>query len=168
MRASRFKRALEALPIGAAARLDGPFGSFTWQNDRQRPLVLVAGGIGITPFMSILRHWVREASRQPISLIYSNRRPEDAAFLEELQALSRETSEFRLLATMTQMHGSAQRWLGNTARIDELLLEEAATRLQAPMYYLAGPPAMVTAVRQLLILAGIGDEHIRSEEFFGY
>jgi ferredoxin-NADP reductase len=168
MRPTRFKRALEALPIGGAARLEGPFGSFTWQNDREHPLVLVAGGIGITPFMSILRQWLREPSRQAISLIYSNRRLEDAAFLEELEALARQTSEFRLLATMTQMHGSARRWQGNTGRINQHLLEEAASRLQAPMHYLAGPPAMVAAVRQMLILAGVGEEHIRSEEFIGY
>jgi len=168
MRESGFKRALAALPIGSTAKLDGPFGSFASHDDRERPLVLVAGGIGITPFISILRQAAHEASRRPISLIYSNRRPEDAAFLDELEELSRRSGEFRLLATMTQMNRSARPWQGETARINETLLNKAAGHLQAPMHYLAGPPEMVKSVRQTLTLAGIAKEHVRSEEFFGY
>ena len=168
MRESGFKRALASLPIGSIAKLDGPFGSFAWHDDRERPLVLVAGGIGITPFMSILRQAPHEASRQPISLIYSNRRPEDAAFLDELEELARRSREFRLLATMTQMNRSARAWQGETARINEKLLSKAAAHLQAPMHYLAGPPEMVKSLRQTLTLAGIAKEHVRSEEFFGY
>lgn len=168
MRPSRFKRALDALPIGATVRIAGPFGAFAWHSDHGRPLVLVAGGIGITPFMSVLRHWRREAARQPISLVYSNRRPEDAAFLDELMELARGHSDFSLLATMTQMESSVRRWSGDTTRINETLLKKAAGGLQAPMHYLAGPPGMVEAVRRMLTLAAVGDEHIRSEEFFGY
>jgi len=168
MRESGFKRALAALPIGSTAKLDGPFGSFAWHDDRERALVLVAGGIGITPFMSILRQAAHEASRRPISLIYSNRRPEDAAFLDELEELARRSGEFRLLATITQMNGSARPWQGETARINETLLNKAAGHLQAPMHYLAGPSEMVKSVRQTLSLAGIAKGHVRSEEFFGY
>ena len=168
MRESGFKRALAALPIGSTAKLDGPFGSLASHDDRERALVLVAGGIGITPFMSILRQAAHEASRRPISLIYSNRRPEDAAFLDELEDLARRSGEFRLLATMTQMNGSARPWQGETARISETLLNKAARHLQAPMHYVAGPSEMVKSIRQTLTLAGIAKEHVRSEEFFGY
>ena len=69
---------------------------------------------------------------------------------------------------MTQMHQSVRPWSGETARIDAGLLRKAADELQAPMYYLAGPPAMAAAARQALTLAGVGAERIRSEEFFGY
>jgi ferredoxin-NADP reductase len=168
MRESGFKRALAALPVGSTAKLNGPFGSFASHDDRERPLVLVAGGIVITPFMSILRQAAHEASRRPISLIYSNRRPEDAAFLDELEELARRSGEFRLLATMTQMNRSARPWQGETARINETLLNKAAGHLQAPMHYLAGPSEMVKSMRQTLTLAGIAKEHVRSEEFFGY
>ena len=168
MRDSTFKRALSALPIGSTVRFEGPFGSFAWHEDRDRPLLLVAGGIGITPFMSILRQTAHEALRRPISLIYSNRRPEDAAFLDELEELARRSAEFHLLATMTQMNGSARPWQGETARINETQLKKAAAHLHAPMHYLAGPSQMVEAVGQTLTLAGVAAEHIRSEEFFGY
>jgi ferredoxin-NADP reductase len=168
MRDSSFKRALAALPIGSTAKLAGPFGSFAWHKDHQRPLILVAGGIGITPFMSILRQTAHEASRRPISLIYSNRRPEDAAFLEELEELARRDAAFLLLATMTQVNGSERPWRGETTRVSEILLKTAAANLQAPMHYLAGPSQMVAAVRQTLTLAGVAAADIRSEEFFGY
>jgi ferredoxin-NADP reductase len=69
---------------------------------------------------------------------------------------------------MTQMNRSARPWQGETARINETLLNKAAGHLQAPMHYLAGPSEMLKSVRQTLTLAGIGKEHVRSEEFFGY
>ena len=86
MRDSAFKRALKALPIGSHAAIEGPFGSLTLHNDRARPAVFIAGGIGITPFMSMLRQATQDRLPQRLLLLYSNRRPEDAAFLAELQA----------------------------------------------------------------------------------
>jgi ferredoxin-NADP reductase len=168
MRESEFKRALAALPIGTSARLEGPFGSFAWHKDRERPLVLIAGGIGITPFMSIVRQTAHEAWRRPISLIYSNRRPEDAAFLDELEELARRSAEFHVIATMTQANTSTRPWRGETARISATLLKKAAGHLQAPMHYLAGPAEMVKSARETLTLAGVGKEHIRTEQFLGY
>ncbi|MGH8742067.1 MAG: ferredoxin--NADP reductase, partial [Burkholderiales bacterium] len=101
MRDTAFKRALKALPEGAGVKLTGPIGRFTL--DAARPAVFLAGGIGITPFMSMLRQAASERSSQPLRLLYSNRRPEDAAFLGELQELERRNGNFRLLATMTDM-----------------------------------------------------------------
>src|SRR5688572_26621789 len=86
MRDTAFKRALNALPDGASMKLIGPLGQFTLA-DAARPAVFIAGGIGITPFLSMLREAARGRSPQPLLLLYSNRRPEDAAFLGELQDL---------------------------------------------------------------------------------
>jgi|SRR5690606_19026427 ferredoxin-NADP reductase len=168
MRASAYKRALAALPPGAAVQLQGPFGSMTLHNDRERPAVFVAGGIGITPFMSMLRHAAHEASGRHLLLLYSNRRPEDAAFLSELQRLERSLAGFRLIATMTQMARSAVTWLGETARLDEHLVRKAAAGLTRPVYYVVGPPGMVAGVRQALNRVGVDDDDVRSEEFYGY
>ena len=106
MRDSAFKRALKALPAGSPAKLEGPLGSLTLHNDRARPAVFIAGGIGITPFMSILRQAAKDQLQQRLVLLYSNRRPEDSAFLIELQQLERENKHFRFVATMTQMRES--------------------------------------------------------------
>jgi ferredoxin-NADP reductase len=168
MRGSAFKRAFKSLPIGALAKLEGPFGSLTLHNDRTRPAVFIAGGIGITPFMSILRQAAKDQLPQRLILLYSNRRPEDTAFLAELQQLEQQNKNFRLVATMTEMDKSSRSWEGPTGLIDQDLVKRISSGLLAPIYYLAGPPAMVEAMRPTLNHAGINDDDIRSEEFYGY
>ena len=168
MRDSAYKNALRSLAPGSRVRLDGPFGSLTLHNKRARAAVFVAGGIGITPFMSILRHAAREKLPQPIALLYSNRRPEDAAFLEELQALQEANPDFRLVATMTEMEKSARRWDGERRLIDAAFVREAVRDLPDPIFYVAGPPAMVEAIRKTLEEAGVDGDDIRSEDFAGY
>jgi ferredoxin-NADP reductase len=165
MRDSAFKRALGALPPGAPVEIDGPFGSLTLHNNRARPAVFIAGGIGITPFISILRHAARERLPQDFVLVYSNRRPEAAAFLSELQTLVQQMERFELLATMTQADLS---WSGVRGAIDAEALKRAAGSLSSPIYYVAGAPTMVEAMRRLLNGSGVDDDDIRSEDFFGY
>lgn len=168
MRDSAFKRALAVLPLGASLGIDGPFGSLTLHKKAERAGVLIAGGIGITPFMSMLRHAVEQRSAQTLVLLYSNRRPEDAAFLTELQALARRHPPLRLLATMTDMAHSTQAWDGATGHIDGAFVRRAVAGLPAPVFYVAGPPAMVEAMREALQDAGVDEDDVRSEEFFGY
>lgn len=168
MRDSTFKRTLKTLEIESPIQLDGPFGSLTLHNNRARPAVLIAGGIGITPFMSILRQASQDQLPQNLLLLYSNHRPEDAPFLAELQELEIRNKRFRLIATMTQMSRSSQPWHGRSGAIDETLLREIGSELAMPIYYLAGPPSMVEAMHKNLNLAGVDDDDIRGEEFFGY
>lgn len=166
MRDSAFKRALKALPDGASVRIDGPFGNFTLVDER--PAAFIAGGIGITPFMSMLRQAAQDRSHQRLYLAYSNRRPEDAAYLKELQGLERQNEHFRLLATMTDMGKSARAWSGERGFVDAAMLKRLVGDLAAPIYYVVGPPGMVEAMQATLAAAGIAGERIRSEEFYGY
>lgn len=168
MRDTTFKRALGALPIGAGIAIDGPSGSLTLHNDRARPALFIAGGIGITPFMSIVRQSAHDGLQQHLVLLYSNRRPEDAAYLAELQELERHNPNIRVTATMTLMGDSSQDWSGPRGQIDEAFLQRAAADLARPIYYIAGPPGMVEAMRQTLNDTGVNDDDIRSEEFYGY
>ena len=167
MRDTAFKRALKALPDGASLKLTGPIGQFTLA-DTARPAVFIAGGIGITPFMSMLRQAARDHAPHSLLLLYSNRRPEDAAFLGELQELERQNGNFRLVATMTEMSKSARKWGGQTGFVDADLIKRAAGGLMAPIYYVVGPPAMVAAMQEMLRGTGVADDDIRSEEFYGY
>lgn len=168
MRDSAFKRTLKSLAIGAPIKLEGPFGSLTLHKNRARPAVLIAGGIGITPFMSILRQAAQDRLPQRFVMLYSNRRPEDAAFLTELQELGQRIESFRLVATMTEMSQSTSAWAGETGVIGAALLQRIAGELSEPIYYLAGPPAMVETMRKTLNQAGVDDDDLRSEEFYGY
>jgi ferredoxin-NADP reductase len=168
MRDSAFKRALKALPRGSAVRIEGPSGSLVLHEDRARAAVFIAGGIGITPFMSILRQAARDRLPQRLLLLYSNRRPEDAAFLAELQELERRNKSFRLVATMTEMAKSALPWDGETGLVDAGLIRRYAHDLPKPIYYIVGPPGMVEAMQEVLHGAGVGGDDIRTEEFYGY
>jgi ferredoxin-NADP reductase len=168
MRDSAYKRTLKSLPVGAIVDIEGPFGSLTLHKDRARDAVFIAGGIGITPFMSLLRQAAKDGFPQRICLLYSNRRPEDAAFLDELQQLGRANDRFRLVATMTEIAKSALAWNGESRLVDADLLKTAARGLAAPIYYLAGPPAMVEGMRKMMNASGIDDDDIRSEDFYGY
>jgi ferredoxin-NADP reductase len=168
MRNSAFKRALGAVPVGASVAVEGPFGSLSLHTERARPAVLIAGGIGITPFVSMLRQAAHDQRALRLVLLYSNRRPEDAAFLAELQALERQHRDMRLIATMTAMSRSSEPWTGQRGPIDEALLRRTIAELIRPTCYVVGPPAMAQALRLALNEAGVAEDDIRSEEFYGY
>lgn len=156
--ASVFKRTLKALPIGTRVRISGPLGDMTLHEDAARSAVFIAGGIGITPFRSMLLQAEHERLEHRLFLAYSNRRREQAAFLGELEALAARNPRFRLLAAMTDVDGVIT---------DETLKRFAGDAAQA-VYYVAGPPAMVEAMKAILARAGVAADDVRSEEFYGY
>ena len=168
MRDTAFKRSLKKVPLATKVKIGSAAGSFTLHKNRAKPAVFLAGGIGITPFLSILRQSDHDRLPHPLYLFYSNRRPEDAAFLETLQSLETTNPNFRLICTMTEMAKSTKEWKGETALIDKEMLSRHLAILQGPIYYIAGPPAMVAAMRQTLVSAGVDEDDIRSEEFAGY
>lgn len=168
MRDSPYKRQLSALHDGSPIGIEGPSGALTLQNKIDRAAIMIAGGIGITPVISILRQEASKSVPRPLVLLYSNHQPEDAAFLAELQGLERSNPHFRLVATMTRLGDSSVAWAGPTDPIDAKLISQVAESLPAPIYYLAGPPAMVAAMRQTLNTASIDDDDVRSEEFYGF
>ncbi|MCC7152944.1 MAG: FAD-dependent oxidoreductase [Bryobacterales bacterium] len=168
MRDTAFKRVLKSLPLGTAVKLEGPSGSFVLHRKAEKPAVFLAGGIGITPFSSIIRQATHDNAPHQLYLFYSNRRPEDTAFLDVLNETAKNNPRFHFIPTMTKMENSAQEWHGETGHIDRDLLVKSLSSLQGPIYYMAGPPAMVTAMRWMLVKAGVDEDDIRSEEFSGY
>ena len=168
MRNSAFKRVLKTISLGTAIKLEGPFGNLTLHNNPARPAVLLAGGIGITPFRSISLHAAKEKLPHHLFLFYSNRRPEDTAFLEELQKIEKENPNYKFIGTMTEMEKSKQVWRGETGFIDKKMLAKSINNLTEPTYYIAGPPAMVAAMQDILVSAGVDSDNIRIEEFAGY
>ncbi|MBV6272921.1 FAD-dependent oxidoreductase [Alcaligenaceae bacterium CGII-47] len=166
MRDSEFKRALGALKPGAAFQFSGPYGKLTLPAQTQRPIVLIAGGIGITPYMSMLQHTTHEKLEHKLLLLYSNRNPDDAAFLDTLQTLVAHNPNVHMQATMTALQGAA--WSGMTAPLDASTIKNATSSLHEPIYYLVGAPGMVEALTDALRGLGVNDDDIRSEGFYGY
>ena len=162
-----FKRVLTAVPIGTAVQAEGPGGSFTLHQDVRKPAVFLTGGIGITPFRSIIRDAMARKLTHALWLFYSNTRPEEAAFLDELQQLADTTPSLHFVPTMTDLAKSHRPWRGATGLIDREMISSRLS-LRGPRYYIAGPPAMVTAMHEMLTSAGVDDDDVRSEEFSGY
>lgn len=168
MRDTAFKRVLKSMPTGTEIALDGPQGSFALRADSPRPSILVAGGIGITPFRSMALDASTSRHAHRLMLFYSNRRPEDAAFLHELEALTATNKNFTLVATMTKMQESKQTWSGQTGSIDNAMIARFGANLTAPIYFVAGPPAMVAGLKNTLASGGVKEADIIAEDFSGY
>jgi ferredoxin-NADP reductase len=168
MQDTAFKRVLKNAPSGTEVILDGPMGSFTLHKNTDKPAVFLAGGIGITPFLSIVLEAAGELSPHRLYLFYSNRRPEDASFLDRLYAAEQANPNFRFVPTMTAMAKSMREWKGETGYIGQAMLSKHLPSLQGPIYYTAGPPSMVEAMLKMLEAAKVDADDIRSEEFGGY
>ena len=168
MRDTAFKRVLKTLPLGAAVKIEGPFGDLRLHNNASRPAVVLSGGIGITPFRSILLQAGKEKRPHRIFFFYANRRPEDAPFLDDMHALERQNSHFRFIPIMTQMEQSRLPWDGERGVIDKKLLAKYLTGVTSAIYYITGPLGMVKALRTVLQDAGVDDDDVRTEEFTGY
>jgi ferredoxin-NADP reductase len=168
MRDTAFKRVIKSMPIGSEIQMRGPYGRMTLHEDPARPAVFLTGGIGITPFRSIALDVARTALTHRLSLFYSNRQPEDAAFLEELAQLEATNPNYQFIPTMTSAASSKLTWSGETGYINGEMLTRFIDDLKAPVYYVAGPRGLVDAMRKTLGEVGVSDEDIKAEEFAGY
>ncbi len=168
MRDTAFKRVLKTMEPGTELTLDAPYGSFTLHNNASLPAVFLTGGIGVTPVRSIVRQAAHDRLPHKIFLFDSNNRPEDAAFLDELTDAQEENPNYTFIGTMTRMEKSNRAWQGETGYINQAMLGKYLGDLTIPIYYIAGPQAMVLAMRELLNEAGVNDDNIRTEEFTGY
>jgi ferredoxin-NADP reductase len=165
MRDSAFKRSLRDLPVGAEVEVESPKGNFVLPENASRPLVFVAGGIGITVFRSMLRYIHEERLPYRVTLIYSNRDRESTAFLDELRELEQALPDFRLILTMTQDPG----WKGETRKVDgKFVKDHLGEDLNRYTFLVAGPPAMAEGVQQALQEAGVLDENVIAERYSGY
>ncbi len=167
MRDTAFKRVLKNLPLGSAVIFEGPYGDFVLHENVTRPAVFLIGGIGITPVRSMLIVAAQEHKPHKLFLFYSNRRPEDAPFLSELQELQSKNSNYTFIGTMTEMDKSQQTWTGKTGYVNAEMVKKYISEPNA-VYYLVGPAAMVGAMRRVTRDLGIDPDMVRSEDFTGY
>ena len=172
MRDTAFKRVLRRMQIGDKVRieilLENPHGSFALHKDGSKPAVFLIGGIGIVPAFSMIKDAIERKLPHKIFLFYSNRRPEDAPFLDELQNLVKQHSSFKFIPTMTEPEKSAQQWKRETGYITRSMIKRYINDLKSPIYYIAGLPEMVDAMRKLLTDSGINEDDMRAEEFTGF
>jgi ferredoxin-NADP reductase len=168
MRDTAFKRVLKAMEIGTAVKIEGPSGDLTLHRDSARSAVFLAGGIGITPFRSILLQAAKEKLPHRLFLFYSNHGPEDAPFLDELKDLEQQNPRYTMVASMSDMAMSSRPWSGETGLIDRVMLSKHLKDAVSPIYYVAGPSKLVKAMQAMLRAQSVSDANVRAEEFSGY
>jgi ferredoxin-NADP reductase len=165
---SAFKRSLLEAKPGATIDLDGPFGSFTLHQNATKPAIFLAGGIGITPFRSIIKDAVERGLPRELRLFYSNRTLASTAFLRDLEEWAKKAPGFRLVPTLTEPAGSGT-WAYETGLLDrEFLARHLDARAGESIFYVAGPPGFVKAMMDVLPAVGADPDNIRAEEFAGY
>lgn len=163
-RDSAFKNWANTMQPGDEIEIDGPYGDLVLSKDTTKKVVMIAGGIGITPFRSMTFQAGHDKNPTEIILFFFDKSPEDMAYLEDLKVLSSTNSPFQLIPVITKPEKS---WPGETGYLTKELLKKYL-QLNSYLYLVAGPPAMVDAIRNTLSEAGILPEQVVGENFGGY
>lgn len=135
-------------------------GDFLYTADMGGPLVLVAGGIGITPLMSIVRYVDELGFGTRLTLLYSAKTPDELLFREELEAIARGNANIVCHFTVTQPGGTD--WTGRVGRIDRDMAEAAGVEAGS-LFFICGPPAMISDMVGLATSLGAHPSRIRYE-----
>ena len=165
---SSFKKTLASLPTGTAVQFFGPVGNFVFRQEEKQHHIFLAGGIGITPFHSMITYAAKQKVRTQITLFVSFVTVEDIVFYKELTKISEENKQIRIVYTLTQPELSTTSWSGETGRLSEDMLKKYDLIDQNRLYFVAGPMQMVTAMIDMLFVMKIPKEKVRKENFVGY
>jgi ferredoxin-NADP reductase len=152
----------DELRPGDQIELRGPIGGyFVWEPEHGGPLLLAAGGSGVVPLRSILRHRRRTGSDVPVRLLYSARTIEDVIYRAELDEAA---DGVQVVYTLTREQPLG--WTGHARRVDKGLLEEVAWPVDgAPLAYVCGPTSFVEAVASGLVSVGYPPSRVKTERF---
>jgi ferredoxin-NADP reductase len=155
----------EELRAGDAIELRGPIGGyFTWDPAISVPLMLIAGGSGVVPLMSMLRTRYQVGSKIPARLLYSSRSAEEIIYRDELERLVVNRDGFFLVHTLTR--GAPAGWEGQTRRVDRDMLAECGFQpAEEPRVFVCGPTSFVETVADHLVGLGHGESAIKTERF---
>lgn len=149
---SSFKQALRRMKIGDTIEASNPGGAFTYQ-DNATPAIFIAGGIGITPFRSMVREALLTNTKLPVTLLYSAN--ENQFVFKEL------FNEYQNIRSTFSAHFI-------TGRIDESILKEHTDTLVSSHFYISGPKPMVDSINKILTDTGVEKESIKLDFFPGY
>lgn len=153
----------DLLRVGDQIEAGGPVGRFTFTGTEADSIVLIAGGVGITPMMSIARHLTEHAWPGEVFLIYACSAPADFIFRNEIGALQRENPRLRVVVTMERANNAE--WTGPIGRITKELLTQTVPGITSRRIHLCGPPAMMDATKGILAELGVAPEQVKTELF---
>lgn len=173
IRDTPFKQKLSRLEEGTAVKIMAPAGNFTLPQDYSVPLVFLSGGIGVTPFRSMIKYAADKQLPLKIAMFDSNRNQANILYKDEFDSCAKVNTNLRIIYTITKEEDNnlSSDWKGERGYIDAVMLAKYLTKYELvnSIFYICGPPAMLNAMQKLLSEEiGVPDERIRIEEFTGY
>src|SRR5919198_4546149 len=182
IRDTPYKKRLSSLEEGTIVKLRGPQGKFVLHDDYSKPAVFLSGGIGVTPFRSVIKYATDKQLPIKIVMFDSNRNQENILFKSEFDEWANTNKNLKIIYTITeeqegekdqlaQQSSPASEWKGEKGRIDKAMLTRYLTDkdVKDSIFYTCGPPGMINAMQDLLRNdLNIPKEQIKVEEFMGY
>jgi ferredoxin-NADP reductase len=155
----------DVLVPGDRIEARGPIGGyFVWEAVMTEPLLLIAGGSGVVPLMSMIRHHTAAGAKNPTSLLYSSRNFEDIIYYAELEKLRSANSGLQIFHTLTRSQPAG--WKGYARRIDQDMLNGVAQPLgKSVQVFICGPTLLVEAAANTLVKIGVPSNQIKTERF---
>lgn len=146
---------------GETVSVDGPFGRFSYYDHDAGHLVFLAGGIGITPFISMIRDLAERGFDRRVTLIWGNKKERDIVYRSEMEALADRFPQFKLIHVLSEQEA----WEGDKGFVGAELLQRELDLIPDSQYFICGPSAMIEIVMQLLLDFNIPGEQIHTEKF---
>jgi ferredoxin-NADP reductase len=159
-----YSLALKTAKAGDWAKIDAPYGKFTFEGEYSK-ITLLAGGIGITPFMSICKYATDKGLESKITLFYGCRTERDIAFRREFEDLANRNMNLRLHFVLDQADSD---WKGKTGVITADMIKNELPDYKENVFYACGPPPMVQAMQKMIESIGLRKEQLKLEYFTGY
>jgi glycine betaine catabolism B len=159
-----YSLALKAAKAGDWARIDAPYGKFTFEGEHPK-IALLCGGIGITPFMSICKNAAEKGLSSKITLFYGCKTEADIAFRRELDEVAQKNRNLQIVYILNQ---ASPNWMGATGIITVDLVKQQLPDYKDNIFYACGPPPMVEAMKKLLKELGLPENQLKLEYFSGY
>lgn len=153
----------DQLKVGDLIKVSGPFGAFTFTGSDADSIVLIAGGVGITPMMSVLRYLTDTAWPGDIFFLYGARSTDEFVFREEIERLERRHEKLHVFGAMQRAPGTV--WHGAEGPITKEMLASAVPALARRRIHLCGPPPMMAAMKAQLMELGVPQAQIHTEAF---
>jgi ferredoxin-NADP reductase len=172
IRDSPYKKRLDLLQNGKSVKIRGPQGKFTLHQDHSKPAVFLSGGIGVTPFRSMIKYATDKNLPIKIIMFDSNRNEQNILYKTDFNNYSKINKNLRIVYTITEEQSAEdEKWKGEKGRIDSSMLKShlEPSELENSIFYICGPPAMLKAMQQMLEQdLQIQSDRIKIEEFTGY
>jgi len=163
-RESSFSQLIGKLKAGDIVYVHGPFGLFTFDEAKYADVVMIAGGVGITPFRSMIKYCTDKKLPNKLLLLFSNKTCKDTPFHAEFQQMQKQNPNFRSICTVTREEAHVHDGF-HEGRFDEAKIRELAGPLESKHFMICGSTRFVEAFKQLLLGMGVPKERILYELF---